>query len=133
MPHMHPCTSSPNILHQQPLHSVYLTAWCGFTGEFFLRHFFVEILTQVPKTCSLSTPRYSEFFQQQVISAVQERQCLQTPISMQDGAPTQNVPQVKTLLSADFGDNRVISKHFQNAWLSRLPDLNPCDFWLWGF
>ncbi|GFV01621.1 uncharacterized protein TNCV_2962141 [Trichonephila clavipes] len=28
--------SFPNILHQQPLHSDYVTAWCGFTAEFVL-------------------------------------------------------------------------------------------------
>ncbi|GFV96932.1 zinc finger MYM-type protein 1 [Trichonephila clavipes] len=27
-------TSPPNILNQQPLHSDYVTAWCGYTAEF---------------------------------------------------------------------------------------------------
>ncbi|GFV96931.1 uncharacterized protein TNCV_4351441 [Trichonephila clavipes] len=52
---------------------------------------------------------------------------------MQDGTTLHFGHQVKALLSAKFGDNRVISQHFPDAWPSRSPDLNPCDFRLWGF
>ncbi|GFV44142.1 transposable element tc3 transposase [Trichonephila clavipes] len=38
-------SSPPNILHQQPLHSDDVTAWCGFTAEFILGSFFFETLT----------------------------------------------------------------------------------------
>ncbi|GFT37798.1 uncharacterized protein TNCV_4128711 [Trichonephila clavipes] len=62
-----------------------------------------------------------------------ERQCLQTTIFMQEGATPHIGAQIKALLSANFGDNRVISRHFPDAWLSPSPDLNPCDFWLWVF
>ncbi|KFM66483.1 hypothetical protein X975_13414, partial [Stegodyphus mimosarum] len=36
--------SPPNVLHQQPLHSDYVTAWCGFTADFILEPFFFETL-----------------------------------------------------------------------------------------
>ncbi|GFV44141.1 uncharacterized protein TNCV_2770371 [Trichonephila clavipes] len=52
---------------------------------------------------------------------------------MQDGETPHIGHQVKALLSANFGNNSVISRHFSVAWLFRSPDLNPCDFWLWGF
>ncbi|GFY26968.1 DUF4817 domain-containing protein [Trichonephila clavipes] len=39
--------------------------------------------------------------------------------------------QVKELISANFGDNRVTSRHFPDTWPSRSPDFN--DLWLWGF
>ncbi|GFW72373.1 uncharacterized protein TNCV_704101 [Trichonephila clavipes] len=52
---------------------------------------------------------------------------------MQDGATPHIGRQVKGLLSANYGNNRVISRHFQDAWPSRSPDLNSCNFWLWGF
>ncbi|PRD27532.1 UNVERIFIED_CONTAM: hypothetical protein NCL1_35099 [Trichonephila clavipes] len=52
---------------------------------------------------------------------------------MQDGATPHIGRQGKALLSANFGDNRVISRHFPDAWPSCPPALNPCDFWLWGF
>ncbi|GFU59386.1 transposable element tc3 transposase [Trichonephila clavipes] len=127
-------TSTPNTLHQRPLHSDYVTAWCRFTAEFILGHFFFEILTpQGPERCSVTSPRYRELLQQQVIPALQERQCLQTTIFMQDGATPHIARQVKALLSVNLGDNHVTSRHFPDARPSRSPDLNPCDFWLWRF
>ncbi|GFV21403.1 uncharacterized protein TNCV_2371601 [Trichonephila clavipes] len=85
------------------------------------------------KRCSVTSPRFSELLQQQISRALQERQCLQTTIFVQDGATPHIGRQVKSLLSANFGDNRVISRHFPVAWPSRSPDLTPCDLLLWRF
>ena len=52
---------------------------------------------------------------------------------MQDGAPSHIARQVTALLRAHFRDGHVISRGFPAAWPPRSPDLNPCDFWLWGF
>ncbi|GBM00544.1 hypothetical protein AVEN_77354-1 [Araneus ventricosus] len=40
---------------------------------------------------------------------------------------------VKQLLKRHLGNARIISRHFPTAWPSRSPDLNTCDFWLWGY
>ncbi|GFV81571.1 uncharacterized protein TNCV_52951 [Trichonephila clavipes] len=64
------------------------------------------------------SPRYSELLQQ-AIPALQERQCLQTTIFMQDGTTPHIGCQVKALLNANFNDNRVISRQFPDTWLSR--------------
>ncbi|KAF8791010.1 hypothetical protein HNY73_005947 [Argiope bruennichi] len=52
---------------------------------------------------------------------------------MQDGAPPHIARPVTALLRALFEDQRVISRSFPTALSPRSPDLNPCDFWLWGF
>ena len=52
---------------------------------------------------------------------------------MQDGVPHHIVRQVIALLRAHFGDEHVISRVFPTAWPPRSPNLNPCDFFLWGF
>ena len=52
---------------------------------------------------------------------------------MKDGAPNHIARQETALLRAHVGDKRVISKDFPVAWPPRSSDLNPCDFWLWGF
>ncbi|GFW73585.1 uncharacterized protein TNCV_1540401 [Trichonephila clavipes] len=36
------------------------------------------------------------------------------------------------VLKHHFTDERVISRQFLHLWPPRSPDLNPCDFWLWG-
>lgn len=40
---------------------------------------------------------------------------------------------VTALLRAHFRDDRMISRIFPTTYPLHLPDLNPCDFWLWGF
>ncbi|GBM29650.1 hypothetical protein AVEN_125297-1 [Araneus ventricosus] len=52
---------------------------------------------------------------------------------MQDGGLPHISNPVKRLLSAHFGNDRIIRNHFPINWPPRSPDLNPCDFWLWGY
>ncbi|GBM41904.1 hypothetical protein AVEN_13622-1 [Araneus ventricosus] len=52
---------------------------------------------------------------------------------MQDGAPPHVDRSVQALLRAHFGDDQVFSRNFPTSWSPLSPDLNPCDFWLWGF
>ncbi|GFW04915.1 uncharacterized protein TNCV_4881501 [Trichonephila clavipes] len=51
---------------------------------------------------------------------------------MQDGAPPHITRCVKDVRKHHFTEERVISRQFLHLRLSRSPDLNPCDFWLWG-
>ncbi|GBM94030.1 hypothetical protein AVEN_2697-1 [Araneus ventricosus] len=51
---------------------------------------------------------------------------------MQDGASLYTFNSVMGLLTMHFVDDRIISRHFPTNWLPITPDLNPCDFWLWG-
>ena len=50
---------------------------------------------------------------------------------MQDGAFT-SLNLLKKLLQDTFGADRVISRSFENIWPPSSPDLNSCDFYLWG-
>ena len=68
-----------------------------------------------------------------VIPAFQQLGCVDGIIFMQDDAPPHIATPVKQLLSAQFGDDRIISRHFSTTWPPRSPDLNPCDFCLWGY
>ncbi|GBL93848.1 hypothetical protein AVEN_153614-1 [Araneus ventricosus] len=67
-----------------------------------------------------------------MIAALQEREYLETTV-FKDGASPHIAGPVQALLRAHSGDVRVISRSFLTAWPPRSPDLNPCDFWLWGF
>ena len=70
---------------------------------------------------------------QRVIPALQERNCVETTVFMQDGAPPPIGRQVQRLLRETVTDERIISRNFTNPWPARSPDLNPCDFRLWGY
>ena len=76
----------------------------------------------------MNRTRYCDLLRQHVIPALRERGALDSTVFMQDGAPPHIVHGVTRLLR-----NRIISRSFQNVRPPRSPDLNPCDFWLWGY
>ncbi|GFS73246.1 uncharacterized protein TNCV_4571651 [Trichonephila clavipes] len=51
---------------------------------------------------------------------------------MQDGAPPHITRCVKDVLKHHFTEERVISRQFLHLRPPRSPEINPCDFWLWG-
>ncbi|GBM74582.1 hypothetical protein AVEN_151034-1 [Araneus ventricosus] len=52
---------------------------------------------------------------------------------MQVGSPPHIATPAKQLLNLYFRNDRIISRHFPTAWPPRSSELNPCDFWLWGY
>ena len=52
---------------------------------------------------------------------------------MQDAASPQTACKVTALLWAHFGDDHVVSRGFRITLPPVSLDVNPCDFWLWGF
>ena len=58
---------------------------------------------------------------------------LSSTIFMQDGAPPHFAINVRNYLTQTFGYDRVIRRGCQHIWPPRSPDLNPLDFWFWGW
>ena len=54
-------------------------------------------------------------------------------VYMHDGATAHTANSVKDFLYATFGEDNVISRNCKNSWPSRSPNINPCDFFLWGY
>ena len=122
------------VLHQQPLHSVYVTMWCGFTSTFILVPFFFESITpRGPVRCIVTSASYENILKQHVITALQELNWVETTVFMSNGAQPHIGRKVQRLLRETFTDERIISRSFPNPWPAKSPDLNPCDFWLWGY
>lgn len=127
-------TENPHANHPVPLHPTKVTVWCGFTASFIIGpYFFEETGASGPVTCTVTGKRYECLLRNHVIPALQQRGCVDEVIFMQDGAPPHIANPVKQLLKRHFGNARIISRRFPTAWPSRSPDLNPCDFWLWGY
>ncbi|GFV86629.1 uncharacterized protein TNCV_4184831 [Trichonephila clavipes] len=85
-----------------------------------------------PVTCSITGQRYASLLRNKIIPHLQARQCLSRIIFMQDGAPPHITRCVTDVLKHHFTEERVISRQFRHLWPPQSPDLNPCDFWLWG-
>lgn len=52
---------------------------------------------------------------------------------LQDGAPAHTAAMVRDFLVENFGRDRLIGRYFDVPWPSRSPDLNPVDYFFWGF
>jgi hypothetical protein len=127
-------TENPRTFQEIPLHSPKVTVWCGFTATFILGPFFFEEATcSGPRTCTVTARRYKNMLENFVIPQMQQRRCLDSITFMQDGAPPHIGLCVQQFLRQHFTNDRVICYAFPTAWPSRSPDLNPCDFWLWGY
>ncbi|GBN53406.1 hypothetical protein AVEN_219993-1 [Araneus ventricosus] len=124
---------NPFQMQPLPLHSQNVTVWYGFTAAFIVGPFsFEEIGPSGPVTCTDNGTRYDLFLRNQLITALQQRGCVVSTIFMQAGAHPHIATSVKQLLNLHFGNNRIISRHFPTDWQTRSPNLNLCDFWLWG-
>ncbi|GFV27615.1 transposable element tc3 transposase [Trichonephila clavipes] len=126
-------TDNPHSILRVPLHSPKVTAWCGFSASFILGpYFFEELGAGGPVICSITGQRYASLLRNKIIPDLQARQCLSRITFMPDGAPPHITRCVTDVLKHHFTEERVISRQFRHLWPPRSPDLNPCDFWLWG-
>ncbi|GFV08008.1 uncharacterized protein TNCV_3443981 [Trichonephila clavipes] len=126
-------TDNPHSTFQVPLHSPKVTVWCGFPASLIrCPYFFEELGAGGPVTCSIARQRYALILRDKIIPDLQARQCLSGIIFMQDGAPPRITRCVKDVLKHHFTEERGISHQFHHLYPPRLPDLNPCDFWLLG-
>jgi len=127
---------NPHQLMPQPLHDQKVTVWCGFTADFLLEPpFFEEDQNDRLQTTTVSGPRYHQMLDSVVLPALRQRLSddeFNQLIYHQDGAPPHIYRPVKALLQDSF-NHRIISRHFPTSWPPRSPDLNPLDFWLWGY
>jgi len=105
------------------------------TAEFILGpYFFEEDNEGALKTVTVNGQRYHHLLLSYVLPKLRElpEEVQSAMIFQQDGAPPHIFTPVKNLLREFFGD-RIISRHFPNLWPPRSPDLNPLDYWLWGY
>ncbi|GBN61464.1 hypothetical protein AVEN_199811-1 [Araneus ventricosus] len=117
-----------------PVLSQKITMWYGFTAAFIVDPFFFEkIGPSGPVTCTVNGTRYESLLQNQLIPTLQQRGYVESTICMQDGAPPNIATPVSQVLNMHFGNDRIISHHYPKAWPQWSPDLNTCDFWLWGY
>jgi len=118
-------TSKPDVFIKAPLHSPKVTVWCGMTANFILKpHFFLE------NVCS---DNYCDMIINHAIPALKAKRKFNSTVWQQDGATAHTAIVTKNLLRREFTEQRIIGLHFPQSWPPRSPDINPCDFFLWGY
>lgn len=116
-------------MHEQPLHSDKCTAWCAISGLGVIGPLWFE---EDERSVPITKERYIEkirTFQQALIDRGIN---LEEQWLMQDGATPHTANLTMTFLNENF-NGRLISKRSDFVWAPRSPDLNPLDFFLWGY
>lgn len=98
--------------------------WMGVSPKCTIKPFFFD--------GTATSDKYLAMLQNHLLPELRRYRLVRSAVFMQDGAPPHIGRQVKEFLMNQFSETRVISRHFDIPWPPRSPDLNPCDFWLWG-
>ena len=75
---------------------------------------------------------YTQMLRENVIPQLESQSFLETIWWQQDDAPPHYARSVRNYLEEVF-NNRWISRRGPIEWPPRSPDLNPLDFFLWGY
>jgi hypothetical protein len=124
-------TENPRDIHQQPLYSEKVVVWCGASSFGVIGPYFFE--DEAGRAVTVNSARYTEMLR---IFLELDLQRLgvetQTVWFQQDGAMAHSVGIAMRALNEMF-PARVISRRGNIEWPARSPDLNACDFFLWGY
>jgi transposase len=118
-------SSNPHIILSEPLHSPHLCVWMGFNSQFGLIPYFFE-------TSTVNSENYHSMLANHAIPQLKQHHAFKKTFFMHDGAPPHYAVHVRNFLNEQFPD-RVIGRGFCIPWPPRSPDLNPLDYWFWGW
>ena len=124
--------NNPRELHQRPLHSPKVTVWCamgsfGVCGPYFFK--------EEGATVTVTSNRYCEMLERFLRPKVAQLLAGYEPDDVwfqQDGATSHTSRRSLGILQ-DMFPSHVISLRGDIGWPPRSPDLNPCNFFLWGY
>lgn len=114
---------------ERPLHPEYLTVWMATRGHGLIGSFFFYD--------TVNGARYQTMLETEFFPAAQGRDQIRDFWFQQDGAAPHRTSEVKQAIRSTF-DDRIIGHGFGShvdraiTWPPHSPDLNPCDFALWG-
>uniref|UniRef100_A0A8D9EM93 Transposase n=1 Tax=Cacopsylla melanoneura TaxID=428564 RepID=A0A8D9EM93_9HEMI len=122
-------TENPRICHEEPLHSLKVTVWCGvYAGKVIGPYFFED---DVGNTVSVNGERYRAMVNEFLLPQLDELG-LENMWFQQDGATTHTARATIDLLKQAF-PGRLISRFGDIHFSARSPDLTVPDFFLWDF
>jgi hypothetical protein len=110
---------NPRQTFEVPLHDQKIGVWCAITAS--------RIVGPIVSENIINSERYASDILRPFFGSITEK--VKTyGYSMQDGSTAHTVTYSMNVLNEVF-ENRLINR---GLWPARSPDLNPCDFYLWG-
>ena len=121
--------SNPRSLHERPLHCPRVTVWCAIARFGIWGPYFFEEENVV---ATVNSDRYCKMLENFLKPRLNEREDQHPLWFQQDGATAHTSRNaIKTL--KEMFPNHLISMRGDIGWPPRSPDLNPCDYFLWGY
>lgn len=123
-------SENPHITEVRPLHPQRVTAWCGISGDVIAGPYWFNQ--------TVNAERYMSMLKDGFFPFAESKQAVSSFYYQQDGARSHWTRNVFNLLQDKFQD-RIIgldSNQFTGGgidWPPYSPDLNPCDYFLWGY
>lgn len=123
-------TENPHHAIIRPLHPIRLTVWCAMSSE--------EIIGPVFIYQNISAKTYFNMLNNEIFPYLLGSEKVEEYWFMQDGARPHRTQEIFDLLSEQFS-NRIIGLDAPSKtgsgedWPPYSPDLNPCDYFLWGY
>ncbi len=125
-------TEKPENFVEKSAHPKYVTVWCAISAQGLIGPYFFENSNEEKITVNQSN--YQNMLENYFIPKLREMvgDKFGDQIFMQDGASSHTAKQTMELLKKYFGE-KIISIKSEDIWPPYSPDLNPCDYFLWGF
>jgi hypothetical protein len=125
-------SEKPEVFVEKTAHPKYVTVWCALSSKGLIGPYFFENSEGERQT--VNQQNYQSMIKNFFVPQLKEKfgDNLSEHIFCQDGASCHTSKSSLELLKTYFGTN-IISNKTENYWPPYSPDLNPCDFFLWGF
>lgn len=123
-------TSKPDFYAERPLHSQKFTVWAALSSIGIIGPFFYE---EDGETTTVTSQRYLTILKKKFLPELRRRYIEMNNVwFQQDGATPHTAKIVLEWLAEKFGEH-FISLRSNIEWPPHSPDLNPLDFFLWGY
>lgn len=113
--------SNPNFVVEKQLKPPKVHVWCSISSNKIIGPYFFD--------SKVNSENYLNMLQQFYLLEHKKQKLYKSYYFQQDGAPAHRAEIVQTWLEEQF-DSKFVKK---DKWPPRSPDLNPCDFFLWGY
>jgi len=124
-------SEKPEKFIEKSAHPLYVTVWCAISAQGFIGPYFFENSNQ--ERIIVNQTNYQNMIENYFVPELRKRvgDRFNEQIFMQDTSP-HTAKKTMELLEKIFG-GKIISIKSTDIWPPYSPDLNPCDYFLWGF
>ncbi len=125
-------SEKPEKIIEKSSHPQYVTVWCAISAQGLIGPYFFEDSNE--KKIVVNQSNYQNMIENYFVPELRNKvgNNFDEQIFMQDGASPHTAKKTMELLEKFFGE-KIISNKSVDFWPPYSPDLNPCDYFLWGF